>query len=215
MEPSVSSNRHSVRQQAQDIFYHQLAMQFSPHDKQTLLSEARNSIEAMCQQQGDAFCDLSQYSSQLQQQMACFVTLTKRHLLRGCIGSLHAHQPLIQDVRHNARAAASHDPRFHPLMREELADTFIEISVLSPLQTMHCIDEDDLLEQLRPGIDGLILEHGQQRATFLPVVWDHMDDKREFLIQLKIKAGMKADFWSDKMHFSRYQTLLIEEDTPL
>lgn len=214
MEHSVSTGnkaRLALRQQAQDIFNHQLAMHFSPQDKKTLLIEARQSIATLCQHRSDKFCDLSQYSLQLQQQMACFVTLTKQHRLRGCIGSLTPHQPLIQDVRHNARSAASEDPRFAAISEDELAQIHIEISVLSPIQLMHCNSEEDLLEQLRVGIDGLIIEYAQHKATFLPLVWEQIDDKDEFLTELKLKAGMKPEFWSDKMHVSRYQTLIIEE----
>ncbi|NRB37206.1 MAG: AmmeMemoRadiSam system protein A [Pseudomonadales bacterium] len=198
--------------QAQQLFNDQLAMTFSPHDKETLLLQARKSIQEICQNHSYSVCDLSPFSSQLQQPMACFVTLTKNQRLRGCIGSLSAHQPLIQDVICNARAAASRDSRFNSVTEDELDNIHIEISILSPIQVITFNNEEEMLEQIRPGIDGIVLEYGQNHATFLPLVWQQINNKEDFIRELKIKAGIESDFWSDKMHVSRYQTLIIEED---
>jgi len=89
---------------------------------------------------------------------ATFVTLTQRGDLRGCIGSLEAHRPLLADVKANAYAAAFHDPRFDPLKAEELDNTRVEVSLLSPQQALEFRDEQDALAQLRPLVDGVVFE---------------------------------------------------------
>jgi hypothetical protein len=135
---------------------------------------------------------------------AVFVTLTQNGQLRGCIGSLEAHRPLAEDLDANAQAAAFRDPRFTPLSEAELARTRVEVSVLSHPEPMHFTCEADALAQLRPGVDGVILEYGSHRATFLPQVWAQLPDKRDFMAHLKQKAGLKADFWADGVRLSRY-----------
>jgi hypothetical protein len=135
---------------------------------------------------------------------ATFVTLTQNGQLRGCIGSLEAHRPLATDVAENAVAAAFRDPRFPPLASEELVRTRVEVSLLEASQPMDFIDEADAIARLRPGIDGLILTHGQRRATFLPQVWESLPDPRRFMAQLKLKAGLPADFWDEQISLARY-----------
>ena len=135
---------------------------------------------------------------------ACFVTLAMQGRLRGCIGSLQAHRPIHDDVRANAVAAALRDPRFSPLTAAELARVEIEVSVLSAAEAMRFGSEADALAQLRPGIDGLILECGSARSTFLPQVWSQLPAPGDFLAQLKRKAGLAGDFWSDQIRLSRY-----------
>lgn len=145
---------------------------------------------------------------------AVFVTLTRNGDLRGCIGSLEAHRPLLDDLRANARAAAFDDPRFPPLAAEELAATRVEVSVLSPAEPMSFRDEADFLARLRPGVDGVILEYGWHRATFLPQVWDQLPEPRQFMAQLKRKAGLAPDFWSPDLRLSRYGVEKFKEGTP-
>lgn len=135
---------------------------------------------------------------------ATFVTLKRGGELRGCIGSLEAHRTLLEDVTANAKAAAFNDPRFSPLTRAGLEDTQIEVSLLSPLRPMTFRSEADALAQLRPGIDGIVLECGRHRSTFLPQVWESLNDPRAFLGQLKLKAGLPQDFWSDDVRLFRY-----------
>ncbi len=142
---------------------------------------------------------------------AVFVTLTRGGALRGCIGSLQARRSLAEDVEENARLAAFADPRFPPLTRAELADTHIEVSVLSPAEPLAFNDEADALKQLRPGVDGVILEYGRHRATFLPQVWRQLSDPRDFLAQLKRKAGLPADFWHPDIRLYRYTVEKYEE----
>jgi len=135
---------------------------------------------------------------------ACFVTLTQHGQLRGCIGSLLAHRPLLDDVKNNAVSAALRDPRFTPLSAAELDITRVEISLLSPPQKMTFRDEADALAQLRPNVDGVIFQYGQYRSTFLPQVWEQLPQPHEFMAHLKHKAGLPVDFWSPELLLSRY-----------
>jgi len=135
---------------------------------------------------------------------ATFVTLTQDGQLRGCIGSLEAHRPLLEDVKANANAAAFRDPRFAPLDAGEFERTRVEVSLLSPLFPLTFRDEQDALSQLRPGIDGVVLEYGYHRGTFLPQVWEQLPRPVDFLAHLKAKAGLPADFWADGVKLYRY-----------
>ena len=165
-----------------------------------LLAIARNAI-------GEAFDleeeDVAEHPL-LAQPAATFVTLTQGGQLRGCIGSLEAYRPLAADVAENAFSAAFRDPRFSPLAAEELPRTRIEVSLLDTPQPMTFSDEADALAKLCPGVDGLILTHGGRRATFLPQVWESLPEPRRFLQQLKLKAGLPADFWDGRITLSRY-----------
>jgi len=135
---------------------------------------------------------------------ATFVTLTQGGELRGCIGTLIAERPLREDVEANARAAAFRDPRFTPLSRHEYSGVGVEVSLLSPIEPITFESETHLLSQLRPGVDGLLIEHGWQRGTFLPQVWDQLPEPETFLAHLKRKAGLSADFWAHDIKISRY-----------
>ena len=148
--------------------------------------------------------DPADYSDELSKPGACFVTLEKNGELRGCIGSLEARQPLFRDVIDNTIAAAFSDPRFMPVQASELDDIKLSISILSKAEDMSIRDEDDLLNQLRSGVDGLILQEGLRRATFLPSVWQQLPQKRQFVEHLKRKAGLAEDYWSDTLRFWRY-----------
>ncbi len=135
---------------------------------------------------------------------ASFVTLRKAGRLRGCVGSLTPTASLREDVKSNAQAAAFRDPRFPALTAEEFPATRIEVSVLSPLTRMEFCSEGDLAVQLRPGEDGVTLAFDGRCATFLPQVWEELDDARRFLTQLKLKAGLAPEFWSPAISVSRY-----------
>ena len=140
----------------------------------------------------------------LAQPGATFVTLKRARELRGCMGSIRPVRPLGVDIRANAVAAAFGDPRFPPLAAFEFGKVQVEVSLLTADEPIAVVDEDDLLARLRPGLDGLILQFGQRRATFLPQVWDALPDPREFLAALKRKAGLPEEFWSPQMNVSRY-----------
>jgi len=143
--------------------------------------------------------------------MATFVTLRSHGELRGCVGSIEAHRSLGSDLCSNAYNAAFEDPRFQPLRLEEFPDILISVSLLSPLKPISFADEADLLHQLRPQQDGLLIEAGYHRGVFLPVVWEQLPDRRTFLEQLKRKAGLPSDFWSPDIQIKRFQALEIEE----
>jgi len=128
---------------------------------------------------------------------ATFVTLTRGGALRGCIGSIQAASPLLEDLVHNARAAAFSDPRFPPLTAEELPGTRFEVSLLTPLQPLAPADsEEEAIRRLAPGTDGVLLEWGEHRGTFLPQMWEQLPDPRQFLGHLKRKAGLDPGFWA-------------------
>lgn len=150
----------------------------------------------------------------LQQPGASFVTLTQRGRLRGCIGSLTAWRSLGEDVKANAVAAALHDSRFVPLSSGELDKTRVEVSVLSAQEPLEFDCEAQALGCLRPGLDGVVLEYGRLRSTFLPQVWEQLPTASEFMSHLKHKAGLPADFWSPELRLWRYSVLKFKEADP-
>lgn len=135
---------------------------------------------------------------------ATFVTLRRGGELRGCVGSLEARLPLLEDLRENACSAALRDPRFVPLSVAELDDLEVEVSLLSALSPIEGSSEREVLENLRPGVDGVVLQYLDQRGTYLPQVWEALPDPVEFLARLKQKVGLEADFWDPEMRFWRY-----------
>ena len=148
----------------------------------------------------------------LHQPGATFVTLTRLGELRGCIGSVEAYRSVDQDVRENARAAAFRGPRFAPLRPGELAATRVEVSLLTPAEPIRFATEEDAVRQLRPGIDGVILESGRHRGTFLPQMWERLSDPWQFMTQLKRKAGLAEDFWSKDLRLYRYEVQKWSEE---
>ncbi|MDJ0741446.1 MAG: AmmeMemoRadiSam system protein A [Gammaproteobacteria bacterium] len=178
----------------------------APAQRATLLDVARRSIDSGLATGRPLVVTPSEYHRDLKAVRASFVTLQIRGELRGCIGHLEAVQPLVVDVAENAFAAAFRDPRFAPLGEAEWPNVAIHISVLTPPQRIAVSDEADLLAQLRPGEDGLIVQDGPNRGTFLPSVWDSLPDPRDFLMHLKSKAGLAANHWSDNMEVYRYTT---------
>lgn len=150
----------------------------------------------------------------LQRPGASFVTLRSAGSLRGCIGSLQARRALGADVRANAVAAAFDDPRFAPLRATEYDEIDVEVSVLSAASPLPAASEHDLHTQLRAGVDGLILELGSRGSTFLPQVWDTLPGAREFVDELKCKAGLPRNYWSDELRFYRYTVEKFTETEP-
>lgn len=147
-----------------------------------------------------------------QQKAATFVTVMRHGELHGCIGTLDPHRTLADDVQHNAVAAAFFDPRSRPLLPGELGAISIEVSLLGPLEPLDVRTEADAIAKIRPFEDGVVLRNGRQRATFLPQVWEKLPDPREFLAQLKLKAGMPAYGWSPTMEVLRYSLLKWSEN---
>lgn len=167
-------------------------------EQQILLEIAKEALEKSVEGLPIPEINLTTLPQSLQQDGASFVTLTVNEKLRGCIGTLQAYQPLAEDVQEHAIAAALSDPRFPRVIPEELMDISIEISVLSPRKQLHYEDEQDLLDKIRPGVDGVVLKDGFRKATFLPQVWDKIPDPDLFLSRLCLKMGAPADQWRNK-----------------
>ena len=148
--------------------------------------------------------NLDDYDDDLRIKQATFVTLHKQDQLRGCIGTLEPHRPLAEDIAHNAFAAAFSDYRFSAVTTDEVDQLDVHISILATPEDIEFSSEEDLIEQLRPGIDGLILEENNHRGTFLPSVWDSVTDKRDFLNHLKQKSGLASNYWSNTIRIQRY-----------
>lgn len=177
---------------------------------QILLPIARSAISKQLGQVLSATTD----APWLREPGATFVTLTQAGELRGCIGSLQAHRPLIEDVKSNALAAAFSDPRFAPLQHSELSYTRVEVSLLSTSEPISFESEQHALAQLRPEIDGVIFEYGYYRSTFLPQVWEQLPDAETFMAHLKHKAGLAPNFWAAGVKLSRYTVSKWKEAEP-
>jgi len=170
----------------------------SLEEQQTLLRLAREAMECGVRGKKLPPLDEESLSTHLREQGASFVTLTIRGELRGCIGALEAHQPLVHDVREHAVAAALEDPRFPPVREDELSRIQLEVSRLTRPLPLAYKDAADLLSKLRPHVDGVILRDGVRRATFLPQVWEKIPDAAEFLNNLCYKMGMNDNAWRTK-----------------
>jgi AmmeMemoRadiSam system protein A len=175
-----------------------------PAHVDTLLVVAGRAIEQSLRTGTPWLPDPLGHAAALREKRATFVTLRREGELRGCVGTLEAVRPLVVDVAHNAWAAAFRDPRFPPLEAAECAGLDIHLSLLRPTEPLDFGSEEDLLGQLRPGVDGLILEEDGCRGTFLPGVWESLPEPRAFLRELKRKAGLPADHWSDRIRAHRY-----------
>jgi AmmeMemoRadiSam system protein A len=171
---------------------------------------ARRSIEQGLRTGKPLAVDPEAFPPELRAKRACFVTLRRSGELRGCIGTLEGDAALVVGVAENAFKAAFRDPRFSPLREADLPGIEIHISILSPLERVEVRSETDLLAKLRPGVDGVVLRQGFQQGTFLPSVWQELPDAAQFLSQLKRKAGLAADFWSDDLEVWRYTAESIE-----
>ncbi|MCW8943495.1 MAG: AmmeMemoRadiSam system protein A [Sedimenticola sp.] len=178
----------------------------SDNDRATLIRVARESIRYGLEHHHALPVVASDYPDSLQQIRASFVTLNLSGRLRGCIGHLEATQPMVKDVSDNAFAAAFQDPRFSALTQDEFLQVDIQLSLLTAAEPLNFNSEQELLSLLHPGEDGLILEEGYNRGTFLPSVWEQLADPKDFLRHLKIKAGLTPDYWSDNLQISRYTT---------
>ena len=177
-----------------------------------LLSVARQTIhQRLFNSESQDLAD-SQVSSKFSERRGTFVTLTIDGGLRGCIGHIVPQESLLEGIRVNAINAAFRDPRFRPLSRKEWERVKIEISILTAPKALTYSDAEDLLDKLRPGIDGVIIKKGFHQATFLPQVWEQLPDKKEFLNHLCMKAGLEMDAWKqEKLEVSTYQVQAFEE----
>ncbi len=187
--------------------------QLSGEEQKLLLETARNAIRQELDKKERNPLVMDDYSPILQENGACFITLKKKGVLRGCVGSIQAVQPLIQDVRERAVAAAFQDYRFPPLTLPELDEIRIEISRLTQPRKLNYEDPEDLINKLRPRIDGVILRYQTRRATFLPQVWEQLPGAELFLNRLCTKMGLDQSIWrSAKMQVETYQVEKFQEE---
>lgn len=187
-------------------------MRLDPGQRRTLLALARTSIEAALRHGAYVDPQLHEAPIELLAPRASFVTVRDDRGLRGCIGTLEASRPLAESVWRYAHAAAFHDPRFEPITHAAWRRCHLHISVLTQPEPITVASETELLATLRPGADGLILERGSTRATFLPAVWDDIVDAATFVRQLKLKAGWRADFWAADIRVWRYESESFGEE---
>lgn len=186
----------------------------SPDEQKALLRLAREALERGVRGETLPSLDTSSLTPRLQEAGATFITLTKDGQLRGCIGTLEPYQPLAEDVREHAVAAALEDPRFPPVNERELDRIKIEVSRLTRPVPLEYRDADDLLSKLRPHVDGVILRDGPRRSTFLPQVWEKIPDPGEFLENLCYKMGADPHLWRKKhLEVLVYQVEEFHEST--
>lgn len=152
------------------------------------------------------------YSDEIFNKGASFVTLKKNNELRGCVGTVIPHEAIAQDVAKNTFSAAMEDDRFPPLSKEELPFLSFSISLLTGFEAINYTDSDDLLSQIKTGIDGIIIRDGDRQGLFLPSVWKTLPDKEEFMKQLKIKAGINPSYWSENLKVYRFRTVEIKSN---
>jgi AmmeMemoRadiSam system protein A len=183
---------------------------YTQEQKRALISISRSSIQHGFQLGQSETINIEIYDSDLQAIRATFVTLKVSGSLRGCIGTIEARYPLAKSVAEYAHAAAFRDPRFKPLSEDEFDKITLSISILTPAEPIEFDSEAQLLQQLNPGVDGLIIESGQRSATFLPAVWESLPDAEEFLSQLKAKAQIGPD--ENLTTASRYSAIEICEE---
>ena len=176
-----------------------------------LLRLARSSIEHGLAHREPLQVNCEGLPLELTEPAATFTTLHCEGKLRGCCGTLEAVRPLAEDVTHSAFRAAFRDVRFEPVGKHEVDAIGLEVSVLSPLESIPFSDEADLLGRLTPGVDGLVIIAEARRATFLPKVWETLPDPRQFLAALKAKCGLAEDYWSERLEFQRYRTASYAE----
>lgn len=186
--------------------------QYSAAERKFLLELARKTITAVVNGKPEPELKKGEASAKLTERRGCFVTLKIDGQLRGCIGSIQPQEPLVESVIHMGHAAALYDRRFNPVKPEELSKINIEISVLTVPQALEYSSPADLFEKLRPKIDGVVFRYEGNQATYLPQVWEEIQNKETFLSRLSEKAGLSPFAWrSSKARFETYQVESFQE----
>jgi len=194
--------------------------EFSEKQGEVLLSLARQTIAEkmgyhVLEEEKQKIDKVLQEDVSLQAERGVFVTLTKEGQLRGCIGSIAGYEPITQGVKRNAVNAAVGDPRFRPLQPKEFDEIDIEVSILTEPKPLEYKDAEDLVNKLRPDVDGVIIRSGRSSATFLPQVWEQLPRTDDFLTRLCLKAGLSGDAWrrmSSQLEVLTYQVQYFSED---
>jgi uncharacterized protein len=184
----------------------------NPAEGRQLLDIAHRSIEAGLDGASMPSLDAAGMQGVLATLRDSFVTLTRNGELRGCMGVIESPRPLAQNTADCAFSAAFRDQRFTPLTPAEAGQTRIEVSVLSEMEPFGVRDREDLLQQLQPGVDGLLMEDVRYRSIFLPQVWEKVGSAQEFLEHLLSKAGLPGDYWSGTIRFSRFYITSFSEE---
>ncbi len=179
-----------------------------------LLHLARRTLERALLDGDFSRPDVAGLPSHLLEPGAAFVTLTIDGELHGCIGSVEARRPLALDVADNALSAAFNDPRFAPLTPDDLPRLSIEISILNPLQPLAYTSFADLIRQVRPGVDGVLITRKHRRGLLLPQVWERIPDPAEFLSYVCLKAGLAADaYLKTRLDVFVFQVQIFSDQT--
>ncbi len=181
-------------------------IQLTQKDKNVLKNAARKALMHSIEHSEELPVSLSEFPATLHDYQNTFVTLNYNGKVIGCMGNLAANQPLIKDVVHNTFSASYYDPRFPDPRTIDPETIEIHISLLSPNEEIQFGSEQELLSAIRPGKDGLLICEGQRSGTFLPAVWDSIPEPELFLKELKRKAGLPSDYWSDTIKVYRYTT---------
>jgi uncharacterized protein len=179
--------------------------------RDALLHLAREAIRFHIEHDASMPVDEADFPPELRTHRATFVTLHLAGEFVGCIGTIQPRESIVASVARNARAAAFEDPRSPGVRPRDVDRLEVHISLLSPLEPVHFSSEADLISQLRPGVDGLVLEERFHRGTFLPSVWESLPEPETFLNHLKMKAGLPSDYWSPGISAYRYTVDSIAE----
>lgn len=188
-----------------------LPLPLSKEDQRTLLEMAREHIQMYLATQRNIRIEESRFSKPLQQITGNYVRLILDNKTRGAVGNLPGRQPLVADINQNAYDAAFEDPRFPPVTREEIRQIIIEITVLTHPQIIVVDNEQQLLDSIHPGEEGLLLSEGVHQSHLMPSDWRRFPDPATFVGELKRKAGLPQDYWSDTLHISRFDTISFRE----
>ncbi len=177
---------------------------FSLEEKKLLLEVAREAIVEYVKTGKMPLRDIN--LENLFTTRGCFVTIKKKGMFRCCIGSFVSDKPLYKLVQEMAVSAATRDPRFYPMKKEDLDDFDLEISVLSPMQKISSIDEIEV------GVHGLYLEKNFSRGVLLPqVAVEYGWDRNTFLNQTSLKAGLPQDAWKDGANLYIFSAEIFNE----
>lgn len=155
--------------------------------------------------------NVDDYPEELRQPAACYIMLKLGQQPRGCVGSVEAIRPLGEDIAENAFAAAFCDRHFAPLSADEFSNTEISILLLSELEALPCQNEEELINALRPNVDGLMLRDGPRRANLLPTAWENIRGTLNFVSQIKQLAGLPMNYWSKSIQLYRYTARVIPD----
>ncbi len=204
--PEAKENLSQLEQETQNLH------QFAQDHGQELMQIVARSLQKAVKEHKSYSPSRQDYTDELFNKGASFVTLKENNELRGCIGTVIPHEAIAQDVADNTYRAAMEDSRFSPLTQEELKNLSFSISLLTRFEPITYTDAEDLLSQIQANIDGIIIRDGDRQGLFLPSVWQELPNKEEFMKQLKIKAGINPSYWSENLKVYRFRTVEIKSN---